>query len=716
MQQTNFIANFFGILCTKTFNLTELIDYLRLLAIEYINSDITTNNLKSPENISCITFNLSSEYYDRTMQVVVVHLDTQKSSEIGIFTSNFLNYFKPKFVGILGVCEEVKQEELKKVLIVDTCHYQEKFYNNEGKREARLATLKVEYERAFAWKFLSTEKSFFENEKIKCVNHAVTYTDDTKRPRGSAKIPVEDYHCTDHETYHVWQSVIQYNRWNHNRPEDTKINYLPSFYSDKAKSQSCTRALLQYLQYLVNTCFDLPSLPPISDGRKRPKPSPYYAAFPTARSSSLLPPSDVQIPPPLTEVPPASMPLSIPSRQQSTSPVRSTPNRPIALSASGSCPNIRSPSRATDSMNLNSKMEKQPKGGNTREGNLFLDPHTETQQLIKTPPLNSPIPPPLNLLPLSSSFSSPSFEEAPKNKKRVSILRSLRQSSATNLLDKSRSARKTSSNSATPLPLTLQSPKLRSHHTKVSKDSKEAKILTSTEKSRRVTNSEEKKSHSSQNKKKKKIKSSHSHDERAALMRSCDAIMGSRIDSSTRAVRNDDKSQQSKTGSSGKSNAAASTLSVDTSQLAQNSKNDEFKKQRQLRWKQRRRSFDLDTRSSAKKANVIGLKQIQKASALYQEQDSTPKMSPKQVLEDEEPSALRPKALSVSESVISVNYLEVTDAAKSSKSLPSQARQKDIGLASEHGISQSSLPKISLENAAIQSQSPRGRVLSRPVT
>jgi hypothetical protein len=84
MQQNNFLPNFFGILCTKTYNLTELIDYLRLLSIEYINAAITANNLKTPEKIPCITFNLSSEDYDRTMQVVVVQLDTQLSSEIGI--------------------------------------------------------------------------------------------------------------------------------------------------------------------------------------------------------------------------------------------------------------------------------------------------------------------------------------------------------------------------------------------------------------------------------------------------------------------------------------------------------------------------------------------------------------------------------------------------------------------------------------------------------
>lgn len=59
---------------------------------------------------------------------------------IGIFASHFLNYFKPKFIGLLGICEEMKRDEQKKVLIVDTCFCQEKFYNNEGKRESRLVS------------------------------------------------------------------------------------------------------------------------------------------------------------------------------------------------------------------------------------------------------------------------------------------------------------------------------------------------------------------------------------------------------------------------------------------------------------------------------------------------------------------------------------------------------------------------------------------------
>lgn len=138
--------------------------------------------------------------------------------------------------------------------------------------------------------------------------------------------------------------------------------------------------------------------------------------------------------------------------------------------------------------------------------------------------------------------------------------------------------------------------------------------------------------------------------------------MPSRVHSSIKIEMNETIPQsQSNARSSEKPNTETSTLNSDATQQKPLSKNEEFKKQRQIRWKQRRRSFDLGTLGNLPKSNVVGPREIRK-SALFQQEFQQEQNEQEQVEEESEEEVQqtqqRKKAVSLSESLSKSNRIK----------------------------------------------------------
>jgi hypothetical protein len=335
-----------------------------------------------------------------------------------------------------------------------------------------------------------------------------------------------------------------------------------------------------------------------------------------------------------------------------------------------------------------SSLEKKSKQSSARENNPFLQPLKDTS-LATTTTTTTFSPPPSPPTPsLSSSLSSSSLSDSQTHKNRVSFAIPLRQSSASNLSTSANNDnRKTPTESNTSSNTAIHSPKTPSHRektTSVKNKDNTSQTKPSLEKTRSTSNTQEKKIHHSHKNKentrkkkssKTKTSSRGRSDERSKLMRSCDAIMPSRVHSSIKIEMNETIPQPN-AGSSEKLNAEASVLNSDAIQQEPLTKNEEFKMQRQLRWKQRRRSFDLGTLSDLPKSNVVGPREIRK-SALFQEELQQEQNEQEQVQEEGEEvqqSQQRKKAFSLSESLSKSKRIK--DASNTPKISPVKIIQK----------------------------------------